>query len=112
MKTEDVISTFIVNQLGINLCSVKSINIDRQEDGQIKEIKIEFNPAKEELDENEVEFYKSVLSDLIPWNDKNYDKKLDEMARACLRTEKDPEFIALCEEHDRMMEEKHEKLFN
>ena len=33
----------------------------------------------EELDENEVEFYKSVLADLIPWNDKNYDKKLDEM---------------------------------
>ncbi len=108
MTTEDLISTFIVNQLGINLCSVKSINVDRQEDGQIKEIKIEFIPAKEELDENEVEFYKSVLSDLIPWNDKNYDKKLDEMARACLRTEKDPEFIALCEEHDRMMEEKHD----
>ena len=105
MKTEDLISTFIVNQLGINLCSVKSINVDRQEDGQIKEIKIEFIPAKEELDENEVEFYKSVLSDMIPWNDKNYDKKLDEMARTCLRTEKDPEFIEICEEHDKMMEE-------
>ena len=62
----------------------------------------------EELDENEVEFYKSVLADMIPWNDKNYDKKLDEMARACLRTEKDPDFIAMCEEHDRMMEEEHE----
>jgi hypothetical protein len=46
-KTEDLISTFIVNQLGINLCAVKSINIDRQEDGQIKEIKIEFIPSNE-----------------------------------------------------------------
>lgn len=65
----------------------------------------------EEFDENEVEFYKSVLADVIPWNDKNYDKKLDEMARACLRTEKDPEFIAMCEEHDRMIEEE-EKLID
>ena len=46
-KAEDLISTFIVNQLGINLCAVKSINIDRQEDGQIKEIKIEFIPSKD-----------------------------------------------------------------
>ena len=46
-KAEDLISTFIVNQLGINLCAVKSINIDRQEDGQIKEIKIEFTPSKD-----------------------------------------------------------------
>jgi len=45
--TKDLISTFIVNQLGINLCAVKSINIDRQEDGQIKEIKIEFIPSKD-----------------------------------------------------------------
>jgi hypothetical protein len=45
-KAEDLISTFIVNQLGINLCSVKSINVDCQEDGQIKEIKIEFIPAE------------------------------------------------------------------
>lgn len=44
MAVEDLISTFIVNQLGINLCSVKSINVDRQDDGQIKEIKIEFIP--------------------------------------------------------------------
>ena len=43
-STEEMIATFIVNQLGINLCSVKSINVDRQEDGQIKEIKIEFIP--------------------------------------------------------------------
>ena len=43
--TEELIEQFIVNQLGINLCAVKSINIDRQNDGQIKEIKIEFIPA-------------------------------------------------------------------
>ena len=46
-STKNIISAFIVNQLGINLCAVKSINIDRQEDGQIKEIKIEFNPSKD-----------------------------------------------------------------
>lgn len=31
MTVEDLISTFIVNQLGINLCSVESINVDRQD---------------------------------------------------------------------------------
>ena len=46
-SAEELIATFIVNQLGINLCAVKSINIDRQEDGQIKEIKIEFIPSKD-----------------------------------------------------------------
>lgn len=45
MTAEDLISSFIVNQLGIDLCSVKSISVDRQEDGQIKEIKIEFIPS-------------------------------------------------------------------
>lgn len=44
-NVEDLISVFIVNRLGINLCSVKSINVDRQEDGQIREIKIEFIPS-------------------------------------------------------------------
>ena len=62
----------------------------------------------EELDENEVEFYKSALSDLIPYNDKNYDKRLDAFARMCVIAEKDPEFIAICEEHDKMMEEENE----
>jgi hypothetical protein len=83
------------------------MSIDKKMD-RLKRSRSSSSLQKEELDENEVEFYKSVLSDMIPWNDKNYDKKLDEMARACLRTEKDPEFIALCEEHDRMMEEKHD----
>ena len=46
-STTELIEQFIVNQLGINLCAVKSINIDRQEDDQIKEIKIEFIPSKD-----------------------------------------------------------------
>jgi len=43
-KAEDIISTFIVNQLGINLVAVKDIHVDRQSDGQIKQIKIDFIP--------------------------------------------------------------------
>lgn len=43
-KAEDLISTFIVNQLGINLVAVKDIQVDRQSDGQIKQIKIDFIP--------------------------------------------------------------------
>ena len=43
-KAEDIISTFIVNQLGINLLAVRDIQVDRQIDGQIKQIKIDFIP--------------------------------------------------------------------
>ena len=43
-KAEDIISCFIVNQLGINLVAVKDIQVDRQPDGQIKQIKIDFIP--------------------------------------------------------------------
>lgn len=45
-KAEDLISSFIVNQLGINLVAVKHIQVDRQSDGQIKQIKIDFIPDK------------------------------------------------------------------
>lgn len=38
------IGEFIVNNLGINLCSVESIDVDRQSDGQIKYINIKFIP--------------------------------------------------------------------
>lgn len=34
----------IPNQLGINLCSVEGIEYDEQEDGQLKSLKIIFNP--------------------------------------------------------------------
>lgn len=43
-SAESLISTFIVNQLGINLVAVKDIQVDRQSDGQIKQIKIDFIP--------------------------------------------------------------------
>lgn len=42
--TKELIEQFIVNQLGINLCSVKGITIDRQDDNQIKQIIIDFKP--------------------------------------------------------------------
>lgn len=43
-KIKDELETYIVNKLGINLCSVNQIIIDRQDDRQLKEIKIEFRP--------------------------------------------------------------------
>jgi hypothetical protein len=48
-SAKELISGFLVNQLGINLCAVKSIDVDRQEDGQIKEIKIKFIPSNIEV---------------------------------------------------------------
>lgn len=44
--TKDLIEQFIVNQLGINLCSVKDITIKRQDDKQIKQIIIDFKPEE------------------------------------------------------------------
>ena len=43
-KLINELETYVVNKLGINLCSVNQIIIDRQDDGQLKEIKIEFKP--------------------------------------------------------------------
>ena len=40
-STKKTIGKFIVNGLGINLCSVDSIEVD-EKDGQIKEINIKF----------------------------------------------------------------------
>ena len=40
----NIISEFIVNKLGINLVSVKDIEVLRQDDGQLEEIKIIFIP--------------------------------------------------------------------
>lgn len=42
--TKDV-ETFIVNKLGINLVSVKSIEVNRQEDGQLTSIVVKFIPS-------------------------------------------------------------------
>ena len=47
MTTKEHIQRFIVNNLGINLNSVKDIFIIRQQDGQIKEICIKFIPANQ-----------------------------------------------------------------
>ena len=44
MKIEDILKEIIVNNLGINLCSVKTIEVKRQEDGQITDIYIGFIP--------------------------------------------------------------------
>lgn len=41
---KEKIEEFIVNVLGINLVSVKSIDVEKQNDGQIKSINIEFIP--------------------------------------------------------------------
>lgn len=37
--------SFIPNELGINLCSVDDIKVNRQNDGQIKDIQIQFIPS-------------------------------------------------------------------
>ena len=60
--------------------------------------------SKPELNEDEVAWYKEMFADLVPYDDPNYEKRLDDMARSALLGERDPEFIAMCEEHDRMME--------
>lgn len=41
---KEKIEEFIVNVLGINLVSVKSIDVEKQNDRQIKSINIEFIP--------------------------------------------------------------------
>lgn len=44
MDIESSIKEFIVNQLGINLCSVDKIRIEKQADGQLVNINISFIP--------------------------------------------------------------------
>lgn len=58
-----------------------------------------------EFTEEEIDFTMELLRDLIPYNTPNFEQKLREMAIGCLRAERDPEFIAMCEEHDRLLEE-------
>lgn len=45
------IEKFIVNNLGINLCSVESIDFNRQDDGQLIDITIKFIPDKGDNDD-------------------------------------------------------------
>ena len=44
---EQIVTEFIPNELGINLCAVKSISVGRQIDGQLTEIHIKFKPDSE-----------------------------------------------------------------
>lgn len=44
----DLLLTFFPDRWGINLCSVKSITVDKQEDGQITELLVKFNPNNSE----------------------------------------------------------------
>lgn len=43
-----VLLSFFPNYWGINLVSVKSITIDKQDDGQITELLVKFNPNNSE----------------------------------------------------------------
>ena len=58
-----------------------------------------------------VEWYRIHLADLIPYDDPNYEKKLNQWAEESAENDihPNPEFEAymknLCEEHDRMLEE-------
>jgi len=60
--------------------------------------------ADAEFTEEEIDFTMEMIRDLIPYDTPNYTQRLREMAIGCLRTERDPDFIAMCEEHDRMLE--------
>lgn len=46
-KLADDVASLIVNRWGINLCSVKSIVINRQPDGQLTNLHVEFIPNPE-----------------------------------------------------------------
>jgi hypothetical protein len=51
----DLLLTFFPDCWGINLCSVESITVDRQEDGQITELSVKFIPNNSEEYREEVE---------------------------------------------------------
>ena len=44
-RVKQELMQFIPNNLGINLCSVQDIVVNRQEDGQLTDISIKFIPA-------------------------------------------------------------------
>ena len=43
-ETEKQILDFIPNNLGINLCAVDDIKVERQEDGQLVSLHVDFIP--------------------------------------------------------------------
>lgn len=58
-----------------------------------------------EFTEEEIDFTMEMIRDLLPYDTPNFNQKLREMAIGCLRAERDPNLISLCEEHDRLLEE-------
>lgn len=44
--------SFIPNELGINLCSVEDIEINRQQNGELTSIKFKFAPSEPEPSKN------------------------------------------------------------
>ena len=61
-----------------------------------------------------IEYWKWHLEDLIPYDDHRYEEKLQEWAESCAESDinPDPDFVALCEYHDRWMEEEERKVIN
>lgn len=55
--------------------------------------------------EEEIEYYKMHLSDLIPYDDPEYERKLENMAKSCMEIFDDPELQKLCEDHDKIIED-------
>ena len=51
-KVGKTLLSFIPNELGINLCSVKDIDITRQNNGELKSITIRFIPDNPEPQED------------------------------------------------------------
>lgn len=59
-----------------------------------------------------IEYWKWHLEDLIPYDDHRYEEKLQEWAESCAESDINPvhDFVALCEYHDRWMEEEENKV--
>ena len=54
-----------------------------------------------------IEYGRNHLADLIPYDDPNYDERLQSMAESYADSEiyPDEDFIRMCEEHDKMLDE-------
>lgn len=59
----------------------------------------------EEKRELEIVHAMSMLSDLIPYDDPDYQGKLRRMAEGVVGMENDPNLISLCEVHDKLLDE-------
>ena len=70
-----------------------------------KEILKEKNLSEEDF-ERMVNHTIDLISDLIPYSDKNYMKRVRESAEGIVLDElsPDPELVRLCEEHDKLLD--------